>query len=85
MKTTSVLQVVHSDVMGPMETKSQRGARFVVTVLDDYSRYVVAYYVTHKSDVVDKFQLNTKIKCICTDNGGEYMLSGLQKYVGRLE
>lgn len=71
MKTTSLLQVVHSDVMGPMETKSQGGARFVVTFLDDYSRYVVAYYVTHKSDVVDKFieyksmmenQLNTKIK-----------------------
>lgn len=82
MKTTSLLQVVHSDVMGPMETKSQGGARFVVTFLDDYSRYVVAYYVTHKSDVVDKFieyklmmenQLNTKIKCIRTDNGGEYM------------
>ena len=82
VKTTSLLQVVHSDVTGPMETKSQGGARFVVTFLDDYSRYVVAYYVTHKSSVVDKFieyksmmenQLNTKIKCIRTDNGGEYI------------
>ena len=78
--TTSLLQVIHSDVMGPMETKSQGRARFVVTFLDDFSRYVVAYYIAHKSDVVDKFieyksmmenQLSTKIKCIRTDNGGE--------------
>ena len=55
VKTTSLLQVIHSDVMGPMETKSQGGARFLVTFLDDYSRYVVAYYIPHKSNVVEKF------------------------------
>ena len=79
-----MLQIVHSDVMGPMETKSQGGAVFVVTFVDDYLRYVVvvAYYATHKSDVVNKLieyksmmenQLNIKIKCIRNDNGGEYM------------
>ena len=55
VKTTSVLQVVHSDVMGSMKTKSQGRARIVVAFLNDYSRYVVAYYVTHKSDVVNNF------------------------------
>ena len=34
VRTTSMLQIVHSDVMGPMETKSQGGARFVVTFVD---------------------------------------------------
>ena len=55
VKTTSLLQLIHSDVMGTMETKSQGGARFVVTFLDDFSRYVVAYYIAHKSEVVDMF------------------------------
>ena len=57
VRTTSMLQIVHSDVMGPMETKSQGEAVFVVTFVDDYLRYVVvvAYYATHKSDVVNKF------------------------------
>uniref|UniRef100_A0AAV1UPJ8 Uncharacterized protein n=1 Tax=Peronospora matthiolae TaxID=2874970 RepID=A0AAV1UPJ8_9STRA len=41
-KTTSLVQVIHSDVLGPMETKSQGGARFVVTFLGAYSRYVDA-------------------------------------------
>ena len=34
VRTTSTLQTVHSDVMGPMGTKSQGGARFVVTFVD---------------------------------------------------
>ena len=47
--------MIHNEVMGPMETKSQSRARFVVTFLDEYKRYVVAYYIAHKSKVVDKF------------------------------
>lgn len=65
-----------------METKSQGGARFLVTFIDDFSRDVVIYFVTHKSEIVDQFkkyeammenQVDAKIKCIRTDNGGEYM------------
>ena len=41
--------------MGPMENKSQGGARFVVTFIDDFSQYVVAYYIAYKSEVVDMF------------------------------
>ena len=76
VKTTALLQLIHSDAMGPMETKSQGGARFLVTFLDVYSRYVVAYYIAHKSNDVDKFigyksmiesQLSTKIKYVRTD------------------
>ena len=54
MANTALLQLIHSDVMGEMETNSQGGDRFVVTFLDDYSGYVVVYYIPHKSIVVDK-------------------------------
>ena len=66
----------------------------MVTFLDDYSCHVVSCYIAHKSDVVDKFieyksmmenQLSTKIKCVRTDNGGEYINKGLQKFAERLE
>ena len=36
VKTKGVLELVHSDVMGPMETKSRGGSRFVVTFIDDF-------------------------------------------------
>lgn len=42
-KTKTTLELVHSDVMGPMRTKSQESSRYMVSVIDDYSRYVKAY------------------------------------------
>ena len=33
VKTMEVLELVHSDFMGPMETKSRGGSRFVVTFM----------------------------------------------------
>ena len=54
----------------------------MVTFLDDYFRYVVAYCIAHNSNVVDKFieyksmmenQLSTKIKSVRTDTGNEYI------------
>ncbi|CAI5707227.1 unnamed protein product [Peronospora effusa] len=71
VKIKEVLQLVHSDVMGPMETKSRGGSRFVVNFIDDFSRYTVAYNIENKSEVTDRFieykalmknQLSKKIK-----------------------
>ena len=54
----------------------------MVTFIDDYSRYTIAYFMAQKSQVVDKFvefkamvenQLNAKIKCLRTDNGKEFV------------
>ena len=82
VKTTKVLELIHSDVMGPMQTKSQGGARFIVTFIDDFSRLVTAYFLESKSQVFERFveykalmenQLNAKIKKIRTDNGREYV------------
>ncbi|GMF40565.1 unnamed protein product [Phytophthora fragariaefolia] len=81
-KTTKVLQRVHTDVMGPMMTKSKGGARYVLTVVDDYSKYVVAYFITKKSEVPVKFkpfmnlyenQWGERIKCLRSDNGTEFV------------
>ena len=73
--------------MGPMETRSQGGARFMVTFIDDCSRYVVSSFIRHKSEEKHRFldfkamvenQLNSKIKCIRTDNGGEFINNRLE-------
>lgn len=80
VKTQRVLALVHSDVMGPMNVKSAGGARYVLTFIDDYSRYTVVYFLKAKSEVMDKFKLyktfaenqfGRSLQCIRTDNGGE--------------
>ena len=84
------LELVHSDVAGPMKTESFGGARYFVTFIDDYSRCVTVYPITHKSEVLDKFkeweavvtnQADCKIKTLRTDNGGEYMSAEFQSFI----
>eukprot|EP00644_Phytophthora_capsici_P008719 jgi/Phyca11/111433/e_gw1.20.699.1 len=56
VKSVGVLDLVHSDVMGPMQTKTPGGCRFVVTFIDDYSRHVTVYFMKAKSEVLSKFK-----------------------------
>jgi len=43
------LQLVHSDVFGPVKQTSVSGYRYMITFIDDYSRYVWAYFMKEKS------------------------------------
>lgn len=81
-RASQLLELVHSDVVGPLNVSSFSGARFFVTFVDDFSRKVVVYPLVRKSDVFEKFveyknmaenQCSTKIKILRTDNGGEYV------------
>ena len=56
--------------------------------MDDYLRYVTVYFMKMKSQLVEYFleykalvenQLDKKIKCIRTDNGGEYLNGSFSK------
>lgn len=88
-RASGLLQVIHSDVCGPMEEKSLGGARYYVTFTDDYSRKVFVYFMHSKSQVLEKFkefknfvenQLDTKIKSLRSDNGKEYVNETFDKF-----
>ncbi|POM81699.1 Rve domain containing hypothetical protein [Phytophthora palmivora] len=51
VKSAGVLDLVHTDVMGPMQTKTPGGWTYVVTFIDDYSRHVTVYFMKAKADV----------------------------------
>jgi hypothetical protein len=78
--TTKPLELVHSDVWGPI-IKFVNGYQYYVSFLDDYSHFTWIYLIKDKSDVESiflEFQkrvellLNTKIKSFQSDGGGEY-------------
>ena len=75
------LEMVHTDVWGPSPVSSLGGSRFYVTFIDDFSRKVWVYFLKHKSDVFATFKkwkaevenhTGLKVKCLRSDNGGEY-------------
>lgn len=55
-RTNHLLEIVHSDVCGPMRTESLSGRKYFVTFIDDYSRYCEVYFLSQKSEVFEAFQ-----------------------------
>lgn len=76
------LELVHSDVFKPVNSPSVRGRRFMVTVIDNYSRFLWVAFMKEKSEALTKFkafQIEAKkltgrrVKILCSNNGGEYV------------
>ena len=50
------LELIHSDVCGPMNVKARGGYEYYVTFIDDYSRYGYVYLMQRKSETFEKFK-----------------------------
>ena len=54
--STELLELIHSDVCGKMGVPSLSGSEYVVTFVDDKSRYMWCYPIKKKSDDFRKFK-----------------------------
>ncbi|KAK2417316.1 putative mitochondrial protein [Trifolium repens] len=54
--TSKVLELLHMDLMGPMQVESLGGKRYVLVVVDDFSRYTWVNFIREKSDAFDVFK-----------------------------
>ncbi|KAH9689341.1 Integrase catalytic domain-containing protein [Citrus sinensis] len=79
-KSKCILDLIHSYVWESPDI-SMGGAKYMMTFIDDYSRRCWVYPIKKKSDVFPVFkeykarvelESGKKIKCLRTDNGGEY-------------
>ena len=50
-RSSRPLQLVHSDVCGPMNMNSIGGSKYVLSFTDDYTKYVTVYFLKNKSEV----------------------------------
>lgn len=81
-KTTDLLQIIHSDVNGPLNPIGFGGEKYFVSFIDDFSKLARVYCIKQKSDVYKCFvdyinlmqnQTRKRIKEIRCDNGTEYL------------
>jgi hypothetical protein len=56
LKAQVLLELVHSDICGPMPGYSIRGACYFITFIDDYSRYSMVYLLQRKSEAIINFK-----------------------------
>ena len=76
-----ILDMIHSDICGPMSSSSLSGCLYYVLFIDDYSCKYWIYFLKVKSETFDKFkefkalienQTGRHICILRSDNGGEY-------------
>ncbi|GJW78862.1 retrovirus-related pol polyprotein from transposon TNT 1-94 [Tanacetum coccineum] len=89
----SKLELLHMDLCGPMRVASINGKRYILVIVDDYSRYTWVYFLRSKDEtpkIIKKFiaqaQLNYKAKVckIRTDNGTEFKNTTLKAHYEKL-
>ena len=89
-RAQELLELVHTDLCGPMSTQAKGGYEYFITFIDDYSRYGYVYLMKQKSETFEKFkefraevenQLSKHIKAIRSDRGGEYLLGDFKDYL----
>ena len=82
-RVKEVLDLVHTDLCGPMSTSARGGYEYFITFIDDYSRYRYIYLMHHKFEAFEKFKeykteveshQGKSIKSLRSDYGGEYLL-----------
>lgn len=89
-RSTTPLELVHTDVCGPMSTESIGKSKYFVEFVDDHSRWCEVRFIRHKSDVLQvtkdivamfERQKKTKLKCLQSDNGTEYTSADFDNYL----
>ena len=80
-KTKGMLELIQSDVCGPISSTSLCGFEYYITFIDEFSRKTWIYFLKAKSEMFEKFKefkvlienlSDKKIKILRSDNGGEY-------------
>lgn len=87
--TTQPLELVHTDVCGPLPITSLGGSNYFLTLLDDYSKLSVVRPLARKSDAAAAVQstltflenqVGYQTKRLRCDNGSEYINSELNRF-----
>ncbi|GAA0159622.1 transmembrane signal receptor [Lithospermum erythrorhizon] len=88
-RASKPLELIHSDLCGPITPMSSSGKRYFLTFIDDFSRKCWIYVLENKSDAFTHFKYfksmvendaNAKIKCLRTDRGGEFNSAEFDEY-----
>ncbi|KAI3729808.1 hypothetical protein L6452_18478 [Arctium lappa] len=88
--TSSPLELLHMDLCGPMRTQSLGGKKYVLVIVDDYSRYTWVKFLRSKDETLEILILFLKttqvkqqrqVKFLRTDNGTEFKNKIVDEYL----
>nr|GFC16813.1 retrovirus-related Pol polyprotein from transposon TNT 1-94 [Tanacetum cinerariifolium] len=83
------LQLLHMDLCGPMRVASINGKRYVLVIVDDYSRYTWTHFLRSKDEtpavLIDFLRfvqrgLQAQVRVVRTDKGTKFLNQTLHAY-----
>ncbi|KAM0043888.1 putative RNA-directed DNA polymerase [Helianthus debilis subsp. tardiflorus] len=83
------LELIHTDLCGPITPASHSGRRYVLVFIDDFTRKTWVYFLSHKGEAFELFktfkslvenETGLKIKCLRSDKGGEFTSSSFKAF-----
>ena len=89
-RAEGLLDIIHTNVCGPMSMLTRGGFVYFITFIDDYSRYGYLYLMRYKSGAFERFkefrnevekQLGRSIKSLRSDRGGDYLIQVFLDYL----
>ncbi|GJS36479.1 retrovirus-related pol polyprotein from transposon TNT 1-94 [Tanacetum coccineum] len=84
-----VLHTLHMDLCGPMRVESIKGKKYILVIVDDYSRFTWVKFLRSKDETPEfvtnflkqiQVGLNKTVRFIRTDNGTEFVNQALSAY-----
>ncbi|GJQ98684.1 retrovirus-related pol polyprotein from transposon TNT 1-94 [Tanacetum coccineum] len=84
-----VLHTLHMDLCGPMRVQSINGKKYILVIVDDYSRFTWVKFLSSKDETPEfvinflkqiQVGLNKTVRYIRTDNGKEFVNQVMSKY-----
>nr|GEU56890.1 putative ribonuclease H-like domain-containing protein [Tanacetum cinerariifolium] len=91
--TESKLELLHMDLCRPMRVESINGKKYILVIVDDYSRYMWVYFLCNKDEApnmiinsINQVQRNLKAKIlkILTDNETEFKNEKMRLFYAKL-
>ncbi|GJZ55754.1 retrovirus-related pol polyprotein from transposon TNT 1-94 [Tanacetum coccineum] len=86
------LQLLHMDLCGPMRVESFNGKKYVLVIVDDYSRYTWTHFLRSKDEtpgvLIDFLTLvqrglHAQVTTVRTDKGTEFLNKSLHAYFAK--
>nr|GEX52723.1 hypothetical protein [Tanacetum cinerariifolium] len=83
------LQLLHMDLCGPMRVESINGKKYVLVIVDDYSRYTWTHFLRSKDEtpkvLIDFLRLiqrglHAQVRTVRTDKGAKFLNKYLHAY-----
>ncbi|GKA61893.1 integrase, catalytic region, zinc finger, CCHC-type containing protein [Tanacetum coccineum] len=87
------LYLLHMDLCGPMRVESINGKKYILVIVDDYSRFTWVKFLRSKDEAPDaiikctkniQVRLNAIVHNVRTDNGTEYVNQTLRDFYENL-